>query len=278
MEDPVKDIKIVHSAPVPAPVGLPKWFMAALLGLLAAILLGVLWICFHPCSMAPEPAPPPPPPWPEPTPKTPIVFEKNEYQTDVGQPVVIRVKSLGPVKWLADAKLSKANGKSLIFTPDKEGEFEVGCYTVHGIELSDVFKVKVKCGKGPLPPPPPEPAPIPDPGFRVLFIYEAGSLVDMPAEQRMILTGKKVRDFLNANCVMGPDNKTKEWRVWDKDVDTSAAPPLWQNAMKRPHASLPWVLVSNGTSGFEGPLPATDDAFIALASKYLPKLNFERWK
>lgn len=112
------------------------------------------------------------------------------------------------------------------------------------------------------------PAPIPEPGLRVLIVYETADAGKMPPAQQNILYGQQTRDYLNQKCVVGPDGKTKEWRIWDKDVATGSESQLWQTAMKRPRASTPWLIVSNGTTGFEGPLPATVDDFLNLIKKY----------
>ncbi len=56
----------------------------------------------------------------------------------------------------------------------------------------------------------------------------------------------------------------------DKDTDVSSLAAHWQAAMKRPRGSLPWIVVSNGTTGYEGPLPANLDATTALVLKYVP--------
>lgn len=123
-------------------------------------------------------------------------------------------------------------------------------------------------GPGPGPGPPPSPAPIPVAGFRVLMVYESADLSKMPAAQQVILYSKPVRDYLNAKCIMGPDNKTHDWRIWDRDSDTSNESALWQAAMKRPRASVPWIIISDGKKGYEGPLPATVDETLALLKKY----------
>ena len=130
-------------------------------------------------------------------------------------------------------------------------------------------------------------APIPVPGFRVLIVYESGDASKMPPQQQNILYGKTVRDFLQANCVVGPDGKTKEFRIFDQDILGDSK--VWQDAMKRtrdkaaawqpktdengkvvgPASALPWLIISNpGKGGYEGPLPATPDEFLTLAKKY----------
>ncbi len=124
---------------------------------------------------------------------------------------------------------------------------------------------------GPTPPgptpDPPSPAPIPGAGLRVLLVYEAADLARYPAGQVAALYSQEVRDYLNAKCPKGPGQQP-EWRCWDKDVPTANESATWQNAMKRPRASTPWIIVSNGTAGFEGPLPASVADLLALLRKY----------
>lgn len=157
-----------------------------------------------------------------------------------------------------------------------------------GAKESQVIRrtLQVEAGEGPIPPPkplppepkPPEPkpepkpvepdAPIPSPGLRVLIVYESADLAKLPAAQQAVIYGAKFREYLQANCVAGPDGKTREWRMWDADVDTSAESRLWAAAMKRPRKELPHILISNGKTGFEGPLPKDVDAALELVGRY----------
>lgn len=130
-------------------------------------------------------------------------------------------------------------------------------------------------GPGPIPPNPgpspgpgPTPPPIPAAGLRVMFVYETAALSTLPPGQVSVLYSKAVRDYLNLKCPVGADGKTKEYRFWDDNVDTSNESALWQAAFKRPRSSLPWVLISNGTAGFEGPTPGTIDEMMSLLRKY----------
>jgi hypothetical protein len=117
----------------------------------------------------------------------------------------------------------------------------------------------------PKPPDPKPPAPIPVDGFRVLIVYESADSI--PAAQRLILTAQEVRQYLNSKCVMGAANK--EWRIWDKDVDTSGETKLWQDAMRRPRQVVPWIIISDHPrGGFEGPLPKTLAETMTLLRKY----------
>lgn len=120
------------------------------------------------------------------------------------------------------------------------------------------------------PPKPPEPpSPIPADGFRVLIVYETGDAGKIPYEQQLIIYDQGVRDYLDSHCVKGADGKTPERRIWDKDVKgIEAESKLWQDAFKRPRASVPWILISTGKTGFEGPLPADAEDTLTLLKKY----------
>lgn len=134
----------------------------------------------------------------------------------------------------------------------------------------------VQAGEGPRPPPDPgpgpgpapTPAPIPVDGFRCLVVYEAADLAKMKPAQHAIIYSRPFRDYLDTKCVVGPDGKTREWRFWDKDVDTTAEAKHWQDAMKRSRSSTPWVILSDGKTGYEGPLPANIEDMTALIKKY----------
>lgn len=139
-------------------------------------------------------------------------------------------------------------------------------------------KLTVTIGKapqpppGPVPPTPPDPtpgtAPIPAAGLHVLVIYDAQKLSTLTATQQGAIYAKSVRDYLRATCPKGPDGVTAEWRMWPSDVDATGESQLWQDAFKRPRTSLPWVIVSNGTTGYEGPLPGSAEDMLALLKQY----------
>lgn len=91
--------------------------------------------------------------------------------------------------------------------------------------------LEVDSGQGPIPPPiPPGPTPQPDPltSFRVIFVYESADL--LAPEQRAVIFGKAVEDWLLTNCTGGKAG----WRRRDKDAPGDADPTmaaLW-NAVK----------------------------------------------
>lgn len=122
---------------------------------------------------------------------------------------------------------------------------------------------------GPTPPDPPSPAPIPANGLHVLVLYETADLAKLTPQQRLILYSQSIRDYLNAKCAMGPDGKTRQWRLWDVNVDASNEQKIWQDAMKRPRQGTPWIIVSNHPKGgYEGPLPASLADALDLLKKW----------
>lgn len=118
-------------------------------------------------------------------------------------------------------------------------------------------------------PPEPGPVPIPDPGFRVLMVYESAEESKLSDGQRQAIRGLEVRKYLDSHCVKGADGKTPERRIYDKDVNLTQETKLWQDAMKRPRTSLPWLIVTDGkTGGYEGPLPPDIPTTWNILKKY----------
>lgn len=140
---------------------------------------------------------------------------------------------------------------------------------------------KVEVGKAPNPPPDPDDPdvdpdkepPIPLPGLRVLIIEEQAERNKLPEGQRQILYSTAFRnDYLDKVCTDGIEVPSKkEWRIFDKDEKYEAVAKdgeRWAKAMNRPRQSVPWIIVSNGKTGYEGPLPANPQEAMALIDKY----------
>lgn len=116
------------------------------------------------------------------------------------------------------------------------------------------------------PKPQPDAAPIPANGLHVLITIETSDGAKLPAKQVAILTAGSIRDYLDAKCPKV--NGTPQYRIWDKDVDTRNESKLWQDAFARKRGNLPWIVVSNGKTGFEGPLPGTVEETLALLKRF----------
>ena len=177
--------------------------------------------------------------------------------------------NLFPVDLLRDTKTA-------VVTASRPGRYRLLAYSATGDEPGAPAVTTVVIGDAPPVPPgpvppgpvPPGPAPIPVDGFRVLVVYESAELPKLPPQQQAVLYAKSVRDYLDAKCAVGADGKTREWRMWDKDSDASGEAKHWQDALKRERKSVPWIIVSTGKGGYEGPLPASVAETLALMKKH----------
>ena len=124
----------------------------------------------------------------------------------------------------------------------------------------------------PPPPPPPTDAPWGSPGLSVLILRESQSLQSLPVAQRAIFTSAQVLQWLNSNCVQLPDGRPA-FRVWDDDgSDVGNAPAVMQAAYKIVRAKMednaPTIGISNGKTGYIGPLPGTVVDMLKLLEAY----------
>ena len=130
-------------------------------------------------------------------------------------------------------------------------------------------------GPGPVPPKPPDPptpgpSPIPRDGFHVLIIEETEDRSKLPPAQRNILFDKRVRDYLNTKCATDPEVQNwKAWRIYDKDQNLAGENKLWQDALAKYNKHpTPYLVISTGKGGYEGPLPANVDDTLKLLKQY----------
>lgn len=111
-------------------------------------------------------------------------------------------------------------------------------------------------------------APIEKLGLRVLIVVESEQLSEMPEPQRQILFGMRTRLWLNDNCAKSEDGQP-EWRVLDQDTEfPDQCDEVWCKALARDRSEVPWVVISNGKSGFEGALPTNINDFLKLVEQY----------
>jgi hypothetical protein len=214
------------------------------------------------------------------TPGTP-----STTKTSVDKPVaVLIVKTDRPVGEL----LIRAKSKTC-----KPVQIEPGIYTVseagsHEVEFMAIGQnplswdeatvvVAVSPGPGPTPPgpgPSPTPgiAPIEGDGLRVLFVAETGERMPQSIEASFYST--EVAAYLNANCAKVGGQP--DFRRVDPDTQFTDPGHRFAKALARPRASLPWLIISNGTSGYEGPFPATPAETLALIKSLTPKQSAVR--
>lgn len=185
-------------------------------------------------------------------------------------------------------------GKWVYFIePAQTGRVELLIVPTEGAKPddSDVIRrtLDVDAGEGPRPPPDPKPpvppdpvspAPIPVDGFRVLIVYDRMALGTMPAAQNAIIFSKDIDGYCRLKCAKGTDGVTPEFRQYSKDADLANESQIWRDAFKRPRVwksptnndriegYTPWILISTGKDGFEGPLPANVADTLKLLKKY----------
>jgi hypothetical protein len=223
-------------------------------------------------------------------PAPPTVTVPSSVKVAVGRMASVPITSTGKdTRWVADTDLDVFRE----FDPNpavirlrliayKEGTFRMLAWTCAGDVLSEPAVCTITVGEspgpgpgpGPGPDPGPGPGPGPDPfgsraaGLKVLILVESADISKLPKDQVLALTAADVRAYLNAHCAPDADGKTKSWRIWDKDINTSAESAMWQKVTARPHPTLPWIVISNGKTWYEGALPATKDAVMTLLQKY----------
>ncbi len=114
--------------------------------------------------------------------------------------------------------------------------------------------------------------PIPEQGLRVLMVYETEQMGSYPPSQRVVLSRPpEIVDYCTAKCAKEPDGKTPAFMTFDQntfDKYPDSFGEAWREAMKRERKSLPWILISNGRTGYEGPLPITVQDTLELIKKY----------
>lgn len=196
----------------------------------------------------------------------------------------------GPIKIRGQFVESPGKNQTKVFSgktvytiePSGVGRVEIIVVPTGAVNEKDIQRtlLDVDDGTKPIPPPvpptppapptpPKPPAPIAEKGLRVLIVYDGDKLPNAPASLQTILFSTALRTWMSANCVKGADGKSPEWRVWSSDIDTTGESDIWQKAMKRNHPTLPWILISNGDTGYEGPLPTTSPADVqTLMEKY----------
>lgn len=162
--------------------------------------------------------------------------------------------------------------------------YEDGQHTIIAVaagkngKLSPFAACVVEIGK-PKPPTPPEPGPPPDPkpvpdekapipvvGYRIMVVYETLDTGKLTKGQMAALLGEATRDWMLSKAAKV--NGQPEIRYFDPDQKMGGESQLWKDAFARPRQSLPWLLVSNGKTGYEGPLPKELPDILAILQKH----------
>lgn len=191
----------------------------------------------------------------------------------------LNIPKKGDCKWkiTPSTSVDRLKGLSkehLVFTAPP-GKYEItltwGAIKDDGGFTFDDTTVTVLIGSPPPTPPGPAPGPTPNPpqpdstslftgeGLRMLLLYETGDT--LTKAQVAAIYGQEVREYLNTKTPLGADGKTHEWRIYDKDLDLSKVRGQWNEVksktIKNPNYKTPWVVIGNGKTGYEGPIPET---------------------
>lgn len=268
------------------------------------VLLSLFLVLASVVGQDPKPVPPDPPA-PKPAVKHAVVKIPKDIEYDGTRWLVIPVTEHygGPVLWdipdqfqiidfsviFPNANLGGA--KAVVVEPVRSkinpvlpGKYLFQAWTAKNDAASPLAKCWVNYqppgpqppvppGPNPPVPPgpvPPGPAPLPVTGLHVLLVSESADRTDLTKGQRDVLTSTEAgsfRDFLDKNC--SKTGGAPDWRWFDPQQ--APADPVWAAALARPRTSLPWIVVSNGTAGYEGPIPADTnrEKMIALVNQFL---------
>jgi len=242
------------------------------------------WKTFPDSGPKPEPQPKP---LIEPTDERPLIVADKVVIPDRGM-IRLPLKTLGTIRVVEYPGISKSLqveqfGSDVLLS--RRSQVAEDCYLglqcEHKGSVGPVSWVLCEMNLAPLPPPTPEPkpepkpepepkpdpAPIPGDGLRLLIVAEMTSGgTQLSRKQQNEIFGADFQSWLNAHCAKGPDGKTAEWRIWDKDTPLANAPEIWRQAMGRVNA-YPGIVISNGKTGFVGPLPE-GGAILDLIKKY----------
>lgn len=193
--------------------------------------------------------------------------------------------------WLkASATIVKFE-KRQVFVPDPQDPTNVAKAKLETLKVfvsSEVREFPVKpfrVTEAPRPPPDPTPDPKPDPTpdpkpdpqptpgkISVLMIEDTAKRPLLPRPQLDAMTSQAVRGYLNAHCAKAADG-TPQWRLWHVGNSAEHEAENWQRAMAQfkaisPAPALPYIMISNGVTGYGGPLPQTEADLMALLRKW----------
>jgi len=252
----------------PSPSSLSTVFAGILYGFVAALILaGLSVVVWWYIKSTPVPGP--------------DINVPSTVKAMPGRIVEIKVQSkASELQWsakqsaTADWDMVDAwGGRRVFFVAPQPGEYSFMVIGILNGHLTQPFPCTIIVGT-PTPPKPPEPptppAPIPVAGLRMLVVYKLADMEKYAPGQRDILYSQapgSAWDYMRKHGAKSPDG-TAEVRMWDETDNVTAESQLWQDAFKRPRKSLPWVIISDGKTGYEGPLPPSTDEMMTLLQKY----------
>lgn len=115
------------------------------------------------------------------------------------------------------------------------------------------------------PPEPATPSPFDGDGIRVLIVYDLDDLQKYSPQVMDTMYSKDLRVWAVNNAAKDETGQP-ELRIFDQHIQNQ--PERWMKALQRPRVGMPWLIVGNGKKGYEGPLPPTEEATIALLETF----------
>ncbi len=233
---------------------------------------------------------------PEPSPK-PVTTLPADYlfivETDV--PYIPLTEPEGLLIVSEDEGPVKVRGKIAGGTGRIEGRTYTGkyVYTFEGIANGSVAILMIPkglqdraqvdrrflkiTGFGPQPPPEPvEPDVDPDVEppvdpkttgpLKIVIFEETVDRGSLPETQTDALLSTIWREYAREHC--SKTNGHPDFRVIDKDTNLSKAEDWVQAAGKKERNGLPWLCVTNGTTGYNGPFPEDLERLMQILKEY----------
>lgn len=179
----------------------------------------------------------------------------------------------GSLTWIVEPKyqtFSTDGGKTLVLnTGLQPSQLSIMQIVSTKSGKNTYQKISIKIGSGPNPPPLPIPdddTPIETSLLKVLIVEETGKRPTLPEDQQDILFSVAIRAYAESKCTKTDGNT--DFLILDVNLDVTLMPEWAKTAMKEPMSSLPFILISNGSTGFAGPLPADEGSTLTLLKKY----------
>lgn len=187
-----------------------------------------------------------------------------------GWPDGVKASSVDNVLTITEAPKGEVRITVVAFTIDFTYDEATKKITKKVIRDTGVVVVNIGAPAPPGPKPPdPTPADLPfkEPGLRVMIIEDSLKRTALPPSQQLIIGSARIREYFKEKCAKDAKG-LPEACIYDPEMDLSGVDAKWREAMSRKRGPLPWIQISNGKEGFEGPLPLTVDETLALLKKF----------
>lgn len=229
---------------------------------------------------------------PTPPPQTPKFISELSEETwlviESPSPIVVTSSPLGHVNVQPEEGPVKVRGKfadgtgrieTRVFSSKhlyfvnaaKPGKVEILIYIPDSSkEEKDILRYTLNV-MGVMPNPPPDPvipAPVdpvtPTAKLQIVIIEDPG--VTLPASQIAAKDGQALRDYAESHC--SKTDGSPDIRKLSLRQDVSSQPEWVKKAFAEPRSSVPFLVVSNGTSGAALPFPLTIEETLTILKKY----------